>query len=239
MSGKPDKKPSESKPEVTPAKPASPRAAAPKSATKGAALPDAALVNDGEEGSAAPAPARSRMAAWIPSTRRGWAIAGTAAFSLVIVSGVAVFSLYRMRTPAPPAIVAVAGPAAVVDGATVTVAGRTLRLDGITAPPASLVCRDGAWKYRCGDDARRALETAIGRGSVDCVARPTDAATCRNEQGADIAALQVQNGWAVVDLHQSSRYFVEQARAQQESRGLWRNDFAHPETWRLAAQQSK
>jgi endonuclease YncB( thermonuclease family) len=235
MSGKPDKKP-----EVKPEKPASPSAAATKAAAKGKgkALPDAALVDEDAEASAATGP-RSGIAAWIPSSPRGWIIAGAASFSFIVIAVAGVIGLRHMLMPVPVMAGTVAGPAAAVDGATVNVAGRKLRLDGIEAPPAELVCRDGAWQYRCGDDARRALDTAIGRGALDCFARPTDDAVCRNEQGMDVAALQVENGWAVVDLRQSSRYFAEQTRAQQEGRGLWRNDFARPETWRLALRDSK
>jgi endonuclease YncB( thermonuclease family) len=239
MSGKPEKK-ADKKPEAKPdKKPGTPAAAAPKSAKgKNQALPDAALVDENADAADA-TPARSGIAAWIPSSRRDWVIAGSASFGFVVVIVASVIGLLHMLAPAPTLSGVVAGRAAAVDGGTVNVAGRKLRLDGIEAPPAELVCRDGAWQYRCGDDARRALDDAIGRGALDCLARPTDDAVCRNDQGMDIAALQVENGWAVVDLRQSSRYFAEQTRAQQEGRGLWRNDFARPETWRLALRDSK
>jgi endonuclease YncB( thermonuclease family) len=239
MSGKPDKK-ADKKPEAKPdKKPGTPGAAAPKTAKgKDQALPDAALVDENGDASTA-APARSGIAAWIPRSPRGWIIAGSGSFGLVVIIVASAIGLHHMLPPPPTVSGMVAGLAAAVDGATVNVAGRKLRLDGIEAPPADLVCRDGSWQYRCGDDARRALDAAIGRGAVDCFARPTDDAVCRNDQGMDIAALQVENGWAVVDLRQSSRYFAEQTRAQQDGRGLWRNDFARPETWRLAMRDSR
>ena len=48
-------------------------------------------------------------------------------------------------------------------------------------------------------------------------------------------AAMVEAGWAVADLRRSSRYFPQQAKAQSEGLGLWRNNFAYPEQWRLAA----
>jgi endonuclease YncB( thermonuclease family) len=197
--------------------------------------PRGALVIDEAEETAVAAPARPGIAAWLPHTRRGWVIAGLTALTFVASAVVAGLTLRLTSAQASaPVAQAITGPAIAVDGATITIAGRKLRLEGIEAPPATLVCRDGAWKYRCGDDARRGLETAIGRTGLDCVVGPANQATCHNGQGLDISALQVQNGWAVIDLHRTSRYFAEQARAQQDSRGLWHTDFAQPETWRLA-----
>jgi endonuclease YncB( thermonuclease family) len=215
-------------------KAAASKADAPTSAkaAKAAALPDAALV-DGEDASSenTATPARG----WLPASTRGWVLFGAGAAGAAMVAITAVYSLLAFTRPAPAGVTTLAGVASAVDGATLSLAGRRVRLEGIEAPPSSLICRDDPWKYRCGEDARRGLELAIGRQPVDCVLKSEEAATCRNENGFDIAALQVENGWAVIDVRHSSRYFAEQARAQQENRGLWRNDFASPERWRLAA----
>jgi endonuclease YncB( thermonuclease family) len=216
---------------------------APKGAkgAKSAALPDAALLDD-EPGDASvdtAASTRTGLRAWMPASTRGWVMFGSGAAGAVVIAIGAVVGLSAMSAPAVPAITALSGAASAVDGASIIVGGRTVRLEGIEAPPSSLVCRDGPWKYRCGEDARRGLEKAIGGQHVECALRRTDEAVCRNEMGFDIAAVQVESGWAVIDVRHSSRYFAEQARAQQDARGLWRNDFARPETWRLAERGDK
>src|SRR6185369_9792335 len=139
MSGKPQKAP-----EAKPARPAA------------SALPDAALVDDDAE--VIVAPVHTGIAAWMPHSIRGWAIAGSVAFSLVIIMTAAIVTLIRAPAQASPSTVALTGKAIVIDGATISIANRKLVLEGIEAPPADLICRDRAWKYRCGDDSRRALE---------------------------------------------------------------------------------
>src|SRR4051812_23863330 len=128
---------------------------------KAAALPDAALLDDEADGDTA-AVARKGLRAWIPTTTRGWIMFGGSAAGAVLVTVSAVVGLSAMSAPAAPASTALSGPASAVDGASISVGGRTVHLEGIDAPPSALVCRDGPWKYRCGEDARRGLEKAIG-----------------------------------------------------------------------------
>ncbi len=111
-----------------------------------------------------------------------------------------------------------------------------MKLQGIQAPPASLVCRNETTEYRCGEVARRVLEGFAGSTPVDCT--PSEGAQniaiCRNRRGFDIASLQVESGWAIVAAR-SSLYAAEQAIAQKKEAGLWRGAFARPEVWIQAA----
>ncbi len=212
----------------------------PKS-VKAAALPDAALLDDDAGDGATAAPATSRLAgllALLPAGRKRWFILGGGAGGLLgMIAAAAFAAVWHFRAPPPPpAPTTIAGPAAAVDGATMTVSGHTVHLEAIDAPPASLICRDGAWKYNCGEQARRALDAAIGKAPVDCEhlrfgAKGRVTAVCRNDTGLDIAAIQVESGWAVNDMRASSRYIAEETRAENAGNGLWRNDFAHPELW--------
>ena len=211
---------------------------APKSVKPGA-LPDAALLDDETSESAAPPPA-GRLAAWLavlPTGRKRWMVLGGAAGGLIgMIAAVALAAAHLRKPPPPPVPIAFTGPAAAVDGATVTVGGHTIHLEDVDAPPASLICRDGAWKYNCGEQARRALDGAIGNAPVDCEhlvfgADGRVTALCRNDTGLDLAAIQVEGGWAVNDMHASSRYIAEESRAENAGNGLWRNNFAHPELW--------
>ena len=207
---------------------------------KPAALPDTTLLDGDAENPPTPPPPRG-LAAWLPAGRKRWLVLGGAAGGLMgMVAAVALAAAHLRSAPPPPKVTVITGPAHAVDGGTVTIAGQTVRLDAIEAPPAALICREGAWKFRCGDAARRALDGAIGGSSVECVRLHTDgrgrlAALCRNDSGLDLAAIQVESGWAVNDIETSSRYVAEQWRAENERSGLWRNDFAHPELWHESA----
>lgn len=219
------------------AKPAAAKPAAKAGDKPDAALPDAALLDreDGE-GTPAAAPRAGRFSRFMPKGRWRWAAIAAAA---VLVIGGGAAAAFLATRPAPVRSPIIAGPAQVINGRMLVVAGQTVRLQAIDAPPAELVCRDGAWEYKCGAESRKALEQLVGNRPVDCESAYTDDgvvhATCQSDQGIDIAAALVASGWAVADLRRSSRYLPQQSRAQSENRGLWRNNFAHPEQWRLAA----
>jgi endonuclease YncB( thermonuclease family) len=234
--GRPPTKPTDPK-----AKPTDPKAAKP------ANLPDAALLDDEATDGEAPAAASGVAAwlAWLPAGRKRWIVLGSAASGLIAMIAVAAFAAasHFRAPPPPPAPTTISGPAAAVDGATVTINGHTVHLEAVDAPPASLICRDGAWKYNCGAQARRALDEAISKAPVDCENLRSRAdgrvtALCRNDTGLDLAAIQVESGWAVNDMRTSSRYIAEESRAEAAGNGLWRNDFAHPEQWHDQAAQS-
>jgi endonuclease YncB( thermonuclease family) len=133
------------------------------------------------------------------------------------------------------------GPAQAIDGATLTVGGQTIRLQGVQAPPASLVCRTNVMEIRCGDIARRVLDSFAGGAPVACLPATGAAqalgtvAVCRNRRGWDLAAMQVEAGWAIVQgVLESSPYRAEQGRAQANGAGLWPG-FVKPEQWAQAS----
>ncbi len=230
--------------EKTAAKPTSAADHKDAKSLKPAALPDAALLDEAAGETETP-PAAGRLGPWLallPAGRKRWLVLGAGAGGLIGMIAAAAFAASHLRSPPPPpAPTAFSGRAAAVDGATVTVAGHTVHLEDIDAPPASLICRDGAWKYNCGEQARRALDAAIGNAPVDCehlvfAADGHVTALCRNDTGLDLAAIQVESGWAVNDMRTSSRYIAEELRAESAGNGLWRNNFAHPELWRDASQ---
>lgn len=204
-------------------------------------LPDAALL-DGEDGDANAVPkppTRTGLRRFVPASVLGW----VAALSILAVTlgGAAAAALLFTHSSATPASTpsAITGPARVLSGDTLVVAGQTVRLQGIEAPSPSLICFEGSWDYKCGEDALRALEVLIGERPVECEPAPAMngvvTGRCFSEQDIDLGASMVENGWAVADLHRSSRYVPQHAKAQDENRGLWRNNFAYPEQWRLAA----
>lgn len=233
-----------------PSKPAASAPAPAKGAAKPSAdakadkaKPDAALLDrDGSEDDAeaiVAAPARTGLRRLIPASVLGWAVIASLALLTIGGAGAAAY-LFTGESKSAAAPSNIVGPAQVINGRMLVVAGQTIRLQAIDAPPAELICRDGGWEYKCGADSRKALEQLVGSRPVDCEPLSTDNgmvhATCYSDQGVDVAAALVGAGWAVADLRRSSKYLPQQSKAQDENRGLWRNNFAYPEQWRLAAQ---
>ncbi|MEH3116473.1 MAG: thermonuclease family protein [Methylorubrum populi] len=126
----------------------------------------------------------------------------------------------------------VSGPATVIDGATLDIGGRRLRLHGIDAPDLDQTCFDAQERgYACGRAAAGALAARIGGASVTCEPRGPAAdgaaiALCR--LGADdLAAWMIGNGYAVAD-RSGAAYAAEDRRAWGRRLGLWSGVFEMP-----------
>ena len=114
-----------------------------------------------------------------------------------------------------PALADITGPARIIDGDTIDIAGERIRLHGIDAPEAAQTCVAGGVTWPCGQSATAALAEFIGGAAVSCRARGTDKygrtiATCY-VQGEDIEAWMVLNGWALAYRRYSLEYVDEEA----------------------------
>lgn len=132
----------------------------------------------------------------------------------------------------------IAGPARVIDGDTIVVAGTRVRLFGIDAPELRQRCRRWYWRsYRCGRDAAVVLARLTRGHAVECQPRGHDGhrrtlATCATDSG-DLGAEMVRRGWALdYTRYSAGRYSAEQEAARVERRGLWAGRFNSPEQWR-------
>ena len=136
----------------------------------------------------------------------------------------------------PGATLDIAGRARVVDGDTLDLGGRRIRLFGIDAPESAQTCeRDGA-AYACGQAAKRFLEEMIGGQPVACRARDKDrygrtVATC-TVGTADINAAMVRAGWAVAYRQYSTSYVPLEEEARRSRAGIWAGTFEPPSAWR-------
>jgi endonuclease YncB( thermonuclease family) len=130
------------------------------------------------------------------------------------------------------------GQASVIDGDTLEIHGRRIRLWGIDAPESAQVCRgDDSLQYRCGAQAANNLDAFIDRRPVDCAAINQDqygrtVATC-SAGGADLGEWLVQNGLAL-DWPQFSRrrYEAAQKSAERAGRGIWKGSYVEPWLYR-------
>ena len=126
----------------------------------------------------------------------------------------------------------IAGNAFAVDGDTLAVDGRRVRLKGIDAPEMSQTCQRAGAAYRCGEEARAALRATIAGQAVSCLGRSRDRyerllAVCTVE-GRDIGADLVRRGLAV----SFGSYEEEEREARAARRGVWGGPFESPQAWR-------
>ena len=132
------------------------------------------------------------------------------------------------------------GVASVIDGDTVEIRGTRIRLHGIDAPESRQLCtRPSGQSWRCGQQAALALSDRIGRRSVICVARDTDRygrtiAVC-SQDGIDLNAWMVAEGWAVAYRQYSRDYVLADTEARSARRNIWSGTFVMPWDWRRGA----
>jgi endonuclease YncB( thermonuclease family) len=131
----------------------------------------------------------------------------------------------------------VTGRASVIDGDTLDIGGRRIRLYGIDAPESAQICRDERDRdYACGRQATGALAARVGQRTVACDPRDMDdygriVAVCRVGQ-EEVNEWLVRRGWAVADRKLSRAYVRAEADAKSERLGIWAGDFTAPEEWR-------
>ena len=124
------------------------------------------------------------------------------------------------------------GRARVIDGDTVEIAGRTIRLAGLDAPEIGQTCRSGADSYPCGERARDALRRMADGADLVCRVEGRDRygrnlGACE-AGGQDVGARLVSAGLAVA----YGAYEREEATARARSVGLWAGPFETPADWR-------
>jgi endonuclease YncB( thermonuclease family) len=130
----------------------------------------------------------------------------------------------------------VLGRASVIDGDTIEIQGKRIRLTGIDAPESSQTCEKGGAEYRCGQQASLALSDKLGAKSVRCLSSGTDRYGRTLGQcfvdGEDVNRWMVQQGHAVAYRQYSTLYVVDEDRAKTEKRGIWAGTFQNPADYR-------
>ena len=105
----------------------------------------------------------------------------------------------------------------VIDGGTLVVEGRTVRLWGIEAPTATQTCVTTSGRsWPCGTRARDQLRSALQEDEIVCQPKAAGFEVCRIA-GFDIGALLVKEGLAKA----RDDYQEMEARARSARIGLW------------------
>jgi endonuclease YncB( thermonuclease family) len=128
------------------------------------------------------------------------------------------------------------GRASVIDGDTLDLHGRRIRLWGIDAPESRQVCQRKGSGWRCGQAAALALADRIGQRTVRCEPLDVDrwkriVARCRQGQD-DLGRWLVRSGLALAYRSYSRDYVADENEARAERLGLWAGSFALPWEWR-------
>lgn len=134
------------------------------------------------------------------------------------------------------------GPARVVDGDTLEVAGEKVRLHGIDAPELAQTCaRANGAAWHCGWTAALRLEEVIGGRPVRCLGAERDRygrliARCyvvgQTGPTLDLGGALVVRGLAVAYRRYSLDYAGTEATARAARAGIWAGTFVQPEEWR-------
>ena len=125
-----------------------------------------------------------------------------------------------------------AGDALAVDGDSLVIGEKRLRLEGIDAPEMGQICTVAGRPVDCGRQARNHLRSLIGGNDVTCSGWQEDKyqrllVRC-SARAVDLNAAMVRDGWAVA----YGDFEGEEAEARAEGRGLWQGEFDQPRDWR-------
>ena len=120
----------------------------------------------------------------------------------------------------------------VIDGGTLVVGSRLVRLYGVVAPVETQTCTAAGKPWPCGRDAAFALAYETAEHWLRCEERDRDAA------GAlvavcfvgpyDLNAIMVRRGWALADRSSSPTYVEDEAAARNAHAGVWRGGVNPP-----------
>ena len=130
------------------------------------------------------------------------------------------------------------GKAEVIDGDTIKIKGKKIRLFGIDAPEVDQICFKSSNPYHCGHTAAKALIRYTKNKRIYCYYTELDKykrilGTCNYGEGIkDINSSMVSSGYAVAYIRYSKKYLKDEEFARNNKLGLWKGTFERPEEWR-------
>lgn len=146
---------------------------------------------------------------------------------LLILAGL-IFNIFATK----PGVEDIEGTARVIDGDSLYVGGREVRMHGIDAPEGRQMCFRQGSEWPCGEEARRRLQSLIGRKVVSCKGLEIDKhdrllALCK-AGGMDLNREMVAQGFALA----YGRFKTQERAAKAAGKGVWSGEFTRPRDWR-------
>lgn len=131
-----------------------------------------------------------------------------------------------------------AGAGRAVDGDSLFVGGREVRLFGIDAPEYRQTCRVNWSSWSCGSDAAAALRAMVDARQLTCSSRDRDVygrtvASCR-AGGVDLAAAMLEKGLAIALDNAPASYAALADHSKAQRAGIWGSEFDVPAVYRAA-----
>lgn len=140
---------------------------------------------------------------------------------------------------------AIYGEVRVINGDTLMMNNRYIRLFGVDAPESDQTCASRSGRsYHCGREAAAWLRDWITTNPLECRIMQQDAkgnmvGVCSLGQ-YDIGAALVNAGWAIAYTKYTGIYLPYQESAMKQRVGLWQGKFYMPSDWRaMKAQKPK
>lgn len=133
-------------------------------------------------------------------------------------------------------------PIKIIDGDSLEIGGKPVRLMGIDAPEYLQKCKNAKKKkYSCGKESAKYLAKLINDSDITCKVHKKDQydrnlCTCYIGD-MDINAAMVKSGHALV--YMESPYQPEQEDAKKHKRGIWRGKFMQPRLFRILKEKEK
>jgi endonuclease YncB( thermonuclease family) len=128
------------------------------------------------------------------------------------------------------------GNTKVIDGDSIYVAGKEIRLFDIDTPEYNQICKDKMKKeYNCGLSAKKFLKTFVHNKPSKCKILKKDyydryLGICFHN-GENINQKLIRSGWAVL-YGKESQYLKDEQYAKTHKQGIWQGEFIHPKKWR-------
>lgn len=132
----------------------------------------------------------------------------------------------------------ISGKARVVDGDTLEIQNRKIRLKDIDAVEKDQNCYKNNQAWDCGNKAKKFLEKTILSENVICIIDGIDfyrrfLATCyvnKSNTQINLNKLMVENGWAL--NYNSNKYSREEFLAKSNRKNIWSGEFEKPQDYR-------
>ena len=139
----------------------------------------------------------------------------------------------------------ISGKAITIDGDTIKIKNKKIRLHGIDAPEIKQLCQrtflsififSFQENYKCGEISKKKLEKYVKNNIIKCKVEGIDRykrilGTCYKNT-ININSRMVRNGYAVAYKKYSKKYLSVEREAKREELGLWKGKFDMPWDWR-------